>query len=71
MVVSEADLTLTVELAVTGLSFGVIPLRAVAVSYAGFREVRGSFGVASTLEEIAGSNPLPRRSALPGEPPVV
>lgn len=65
VVARESNLTLTFELAVTGLSFGVVPLRVLAVSYEGFEEMRGSFGLDSTLEEIAGSNTLPSVSALP------
>ena len=65
--VTETDLTLTVELAVTGLSFGIIPLRVVAVSYAGLEEMRDFFNINSSLEDIAGSNPLPSMSAVPCE----
>ena len=67
MQATESDLTLTIQLAVTGLSFGVVPLRVLAVSYVGFEELMESFGVQSTLEDIAGSNPLPSASALPCE----
>ena len=64
---TETDLTLAVELLVTGLSFGTIPLRVVAVSYAGLEERRNSFNIQSSLEDIAGSNPLPSTSAMPCE----
>ena len=65
--VTESNSTLTFELEVTGLSFGVVPLRVVAVSYGGLEELRESFGIESTLEDIAGSDPLPSVSALPCE----
>ncbi len=67
MEATEANLTLAVELAVTGLSFGSIRLRVAAVSYAGLEEMRDSFDINSTLIEIAGSNPLPNASAVPCE----
>lgn len=63
VMVTESNLTLTFDLAVTGFSFGAIPLRVAAVSYDGFDEMQNSFGVNATLQEIAGSNLLPSMSA--------
>lgn len=67
VVVTESDSTLRIELAVSGLSFGAIPLRVVAASYSDFDDLREAFGIESTLEEIAGSNSLPSALALPCE----
>ena len=65
--VTESNMTLTFELSVRGLSFGVVPLRVVAVSYDGLEELRESFGIESSLKDIAGSNPLPSVPAMPCE----
>ena len=62
---SESNLTLTLQLEVTGLGFGVIPLTVVPVSYADFDTLRASFGVDSTLEEVADGQAIPLESAQP------
>ncbi len=67
MDVRESNLTLSFQLAVTGLSFGVVPLRVVAVSYSDFEQLRGTFGIETPLVDIAGSDLLPSSSALPCE----
>ena len=63
--VSESDLTLTIQLEVTGYSFGVVPLRILPLTYSQFEELRNVFGIRSTLSEIAGSGMLPNETALP------
>ena len=65
--VTESGLTLTIQLEVTGYSFGVVPLRILPVTYSQFDELREMFGVKSTLSDIAGSRVIPSQPALPCE----
>ena len=64
---SESNLTLTLRLEVTGFGFGAIPLTVYPVSYADFEVLRASFGVDSTLEEVADGRAIPPQSAQPCE----
>ena len=63
----ESNLTLTFQLQLTGYSYGVIPVTVVPVSYSDFEILRTTFGVDSTLNEIAAGRVLPSDSALPCE----
>ena len=65
--VSESDLTLTIQLELTGFSFGVISLQVIPVSYSQFEDVRERFGIMRTLMEIAGSQQVPSQSSVPCE----
>ena len=65
--VSETSPVFTVQLQVTGYSFGVIPLQILPLSYSQFEEFRSRFGIKSSLSEIAGSELLPTEAALPCE----
>ena len=65
--VSESDLTLTIQLKLTGFSFGVIPLQVIPVSYSQFEDVMERLGIKLTLMEIAGSQQVPSQSSVPCE----
>ena len=65
--VTESGLMFTIQLEVTGYSFGTVPLQILPVSYSEFEELREMFGISSTLSEIAGSREIPSESALPCE----
>ena len=65
--VTESGLMFTIQLEVTGYSFGTVPLQILPVSYSEFGELREMFGISSTLNEIAGSRMIPTESALPCE----
>jgi hypothetical protein len=58
---------LTIQLEVTGYSFGMIPLQILPVSYSQFEELRERFSVTSNLRDIAGSRVIPSEPALPCE----
>ena len=59
----ESNLTVTFQLQWTGVSFGVIPLTILPVSYSDFERLRASFGVNSTLEDISAGRVIPVESA--------
>ena len=65
--VSESDLMLTIQLELTGFSFGTIPLQVIPVSYSQFEDVRERIGIKLTLMEIAGSQQVPSQSSVPCE----
>ena len=65
--VTESDHAITIQLRVTGYSYGVVPLQVLPVTYSQFEELRDMFGITSTLREIAGSRLLPSDTALPCE----
>ena len=65
--VTESGLMFTIQLEVTGYSFGTVPLQILPVSYSEFGELREMFGISSTLNEIAGSREIPSKLALPCE----
>ena len=65
--VSESDLTLTIQLELTGFSFGVIPLQVIPMSYSQFEDVMERLGIKLTLMEIAGSQQVPSQSSVPCE----
>ena len=62
--VREFNLTLTMRLEWSGLSFGVIPLTVLPVSYADFDLERARFGVSSTLNQLYEGGDIPVASAL-------
>jgi hypothetical protein len=64
---TESDLMLTIQLEVTGYSFGIVPLQILPVSYAEFDDVGEMFGVRATLGEIVGSRSVPVEQAVPCE----
>ncbi len=63
--VTESGLTLTIQLEVTGYSFGIVPLQILPLTYSQFEELRQTFGVKSTLSDTAGSRMFPSESATP------
>ena len=63
---NESSNTLTLQLTVTGVSFGVVPLRVIPVSYSQYEELRSTFSLDSTLSDIVGGRAIPLESALPG-----
>lgn len=63
---NESSNTLTLQLTVTGVSFGVVPLRVIPVSYSQYEELRSTFSLNSTLSDIVGGRAIPLESALPG-----
>ena len=65
--VTESGLMFTIQLEVTGYSFGTVPLQILQLSYSEFGELREMFGISSTLNDIAGSRDIPSESALPCE----
>ena len=65
--VTESNRALTIQLRVTGYSYGVVSLQILPVTYSRFEELRDMFGITSTLREIAGSRLLPSDTALPCE----
>ena len=65
--VTESGLMFTIQLEVTGYSFGTVPLQILPVSYSEFGDLREMFGISSTLNEIAGSREIPSELALPCE----
>ena len=65
--VTESGLMFTIQLEVTGYSFGTVPLQILPVSYSEFEELREMFGISSTLSEIFVSGVIPSESALPCE----
>ena len=65
--VSESNLLLTIQLELTGFSYGVIPLQVIPVSYSQFEDARERLGINLTLMEIAGSQQVPSQSSVPCE----
>ena len=65
--VSESNLLLTIQLELTGFSYGVIPLQVIPVSYSQFEDIRERLGINLTLMEIAGSQQVPSQSSVPCE----
>lgn len=65
--VTESETMLTIQLELTGFSFGVIPLRILPVSYSQFENLRERLEIKLTLMDIAGSQPIPSQSSLPCE----
>ena len=65
--VTESGLMFTIQLEVTGYSFGTVPLQILPVSYSEFGELREMFGINSTLNEFVGSRDIPLELALPCE----
>ena len=63
--IAETEHTLTIQLEVTGYSYGVIPLQILPLTYNQFEEMRDRFGVRLSLGEIAGSVNIPDETALP------
>ena len=53
--VTESALTLSIQLEVTGFSYGVVPLQILPVTYSQFDELRQTFGVKSSLKDIIAS----------------
>ena len=65
--ITETGQTLTIQLRVTGYSYGIVPLRILPLTYDQFEEMRDRFGVNSTLRDITGSETIPGESAQPCE----
>ena len=65
--VAESNLLLTIQLELTGFSYGVIPLQIIPVSYSQFEDARERLGIKLTLMEIAGSQQVPSQSSVPCE----
>ena len=65
--ITETGQTLTIQLQVTGYSYGIIPLRILPLTYDQFEEMREIFGVNSTFRDIASSERIPGESAQPCE----
>ena len=65
--ITETGQSLTIQLRVTGYSYGIVPLRILPLTYDQFEEMRDRFGVNSTLRDIAGSETIPGEPAQPCE----
>ena len=63
----ESNKTVTFQIGLSGLAFGVLPVTVIPVSYSEFEAVRTNFGVDSILDDIAAGLEIPQQSAQPCE----
>ncbi len=63
---NESSNTLSLQLRVSGFSFGDIPLHVIPVSYSQFEGLSRTLGLDLSLSDIVGGRAIPLVSALPG-----
>ncbi len=63
---SELNNSLTLQMRVSGFSFGDIPLHVIPVSYSQFEGLSRTLGLDLSLSDIVGGRAIPLVSALPG-----